>query len=312
MTYDPGLGGAEGRPAPSDVNACTAALLERSRLTGDGALAELLRADAIELNIGLASSIARGYMNRGVELDDLRQVALVALILAVDRFDPQRGTPFTPYASLTIRGELKRHLRDHAWAVRPPRGLHDRYIEINGVVHDLSQKLGRSPSTEEIAGSLGITTAQVEEARHIASSYTATSLDALVADHVDSFAGEGLNLGTVPSIQERLTVLQLGQVINALPPRDRLIVQLRFGQDLTQREIGDRLGISQMQVSRLLSTVMNRLRDALGGGVTQRFERAAGPLRADYIESSDRRGLRVGAHKQGPAGLPLGLAASPR
>ncbi len=111
---------------------------------------------------------------------------------------------------------------------------------------------------------MGLTTAQVQEARDIASSYTATSLDALVADQADGVAGEGLNLGIVHSIEERLTVLQLGQVIATLPPRDRLIVQLRFGQDLTQREIGERLGISQMQVSRLLTTLMNRLRDALG------------------------------------------------
>ena len=267
MVYDPERSGADTRTASADRDARTAALLERARLTDDGAAAELLRGNAIELNMTLATSIARRYVNRGVDLDDLRQVALVALILAIDRFDPQRGTPFTPYASITIQGELKRHLRDYAWAVRPPRSLQDRYLEVNAVVHELTQKLGRSPSTEEVARSLGITVAQVEEARPAAATYTATSLEALVADQVDSFVGEGLNLGNVHSIEERLTILQLGQVITTLAPRDRLIVQLRFGQDLTQREIGQHLGISQMQVSRLLSAVMNRLRDTLAGGV---------------------------------------------
>ncbi|NYJ76513.1 sigma-70 family RNA polymerase sigma factor [Allobranchiibius huperziae] len=264
MIHDSKLGGA-GQTASADRDARTATLLERARLSLDSASAELLRADAIELNIALATSIARRYTNRGVELDDLRQVGLVALVLAIDRFDPQHGTRFTPFASITIHGELKRYLRDHAWAVRPPRRLHDRYNEINGIVHELTQKLGRSPSTEQIAQSMGLTTAQVQEARHIASSYTATSLNALVVDQGDNVAGDGLNLGTVPSIEARLTALQLGQAIATLPPRDRLIVQLRFDQDLTQREIGERLGISQMQVSRLISSLMNHLRDVLGG-----------------------------------------------
>lgn len=237
-----------------------AVLRQRAGLIGDDALAEVLRGDAIGLNLILATSIARRYINRGVDLDDLQQVALIGLVLAVDRFDHRHGTPFSPWARMTINGELKRHLRDHAWAVRPPRDLHDRYLEITSTINDLTHRLSRAPSTAEIADSLGVTSAKVHEARDVGGSYAATSLNMLIDQQADSFTGDGLNLGSVDTVDGRLTTLDLEQVLRALSPRDQTLVQLRFGQELTQRQIGLHLGISQMQVSRLLAAVVARLR----------------------------------------------------
>ena len=259
-------GGVGARGVPDDREARTVDLLERARAACDDAAAAPSREAAIELNITLATGIAARYSHRGVDIDDLRQVALLALVLAVDRFDPQRGSPFTPYARITIDGELKRYLRDHAWSVRPPRSLHDLYMEVNRVTQDLTQRLGRSPTAEDVAGLLGITPAQVREAHRVASSYTAASLNALLAEQPDGFVGDGLNLGTVNTVDARLTTLGVGELITALRPRDRLMLQLRFEQDMTQRQIGHILGISQMQVSRLLSGVMTRLRAGLSDG----------------------------------------------
>lgn len=238
----------------------TDALLRRASLMADAARAKVLRSDAVTLNMALASSIARRYINRGVDLEDLHQVALLGLVLAVDRFDPSLGAPFAAFARITISGELKRHLRDHAWAVRPPRSLHDLYLEIKDVTHDLTQTLGQAPSVQQIASRMGVTPAQVREARMAASSYSAVSVQTLVAEQGDAFTGAGLNMATLPGIDQRLTAMAVGQVLQAMPARDRMIVQLRFGQDYTQKQIGQRLGIFQMQVSRLLTSIMARLR----------------------------------------------------
>ncbi|MBO1756521.1 sigma-70 family RNA polymerase sigma factor [Allobranchiibius sp. CTAmp26] len=268
MSYNADCEGGSAQPDPAERESHTVVLLEQARLTGDTAAAKGLRAEAVEVNVAWATGIARRYVGRGVDIDDLQQVALLGLVLAVERFDPHEGS-FTPYARATIHGELKRHLRDYAWTVRPPRALHDRYLEIQRTTHNLTQKLGRIPREDEIAESLGMTTAQVREARAVAGSYAATSLEALTADRPDAFTGEGLNLGVMGTIEERLAALSLREIIKTLQPRDRLIVQLRFGQDLTQRQIGQRLGISQMQVSRLLAAVMRRLRDTLAGDTAQ-------------------------------------------
>lgn len=250
-------------------DAQTVTLLTQAGALTDHAAARTLRDEAVELNLTLASSMARGYVNRGVDLQDLQQVALLGLVLAVDRFDPELGRPFAPYARVTIHGELKRHLRDYAWAVRPPRGLHDLYLEINNVTQDLIAALGHPPSVEQIATSMGLEPAQVREAQMASSSYAANSLQALAEERGDGFTGAGLNMGAVPSLEARLTSLDLAQIVQALPDRDRLIVQLRFVQDLTQRQIGQHLGISQMQVSRLLTAIMARLKTALSAALPE-------------------------------------------
>ena len=238
------------------------ALLERAT-AADASNAAELRAEAIRGNMALAHAMARRYAGRGVEMEDLRQVASLALVLAAARFDPQRGSPFAAYARVTIDGELKRYLRDHGWAVRPPRNLHDDYHEVVRATSDLTQTLGATPSVRDIANHLQISPDRVRDARRVGSSYTATSLDELLGTYPDSQPGTQLNVGSVGTVDSLLTSLVLRQVIRDLAPRDRVILQLRFEQELTQLQIGDRLGMSQMQVSRLLTAIISRLRARL-------------------------------------------------
>ncbi|MBO1754541.1 sigma-70 family RNA polymerase sigma factor [Allobranchiibius sp. CTAmp26] len=238
-------------------------LLERAAHAPDDTVAAQLRAEAIQENIALAHAIARRYAGLGAEAEDLQQVASLALVMAVARFDPGRGSAFTAYARITIDGELKRHLRDHGWAVRPPRNLHDVYHEVRRATQDLTQTLGTTPTVADIAHHLQISDELVRDAQRVGSSYTATSLDALLVVHPDSQPGDRLNLGTVGNVDTLLTALVLREGIRALEPRDRLILQLRFEQEMTQLEIGHHLGISQMQVSRVLAGIIARLRECL-------------------------------------------------
>ncbi|WP_255696408.1 sigma-70 family RNA polymerase sigma factor [Allobranchiibius sp. GilTou73] len=241
----------------------TFALLQRTSRTANTRVAERLRSDAIQENLALAHAIARRYTGLGAELEDLQQVASLTLVMAVARFEPSRGSPFAPYARVTIDGELKRYLRDHGWAVRPPRSLHDTYHEVRRATQDLTQSLGTTPTVGDIAEHLHISPEVVRDAQRVGSSYTATSLDALLGVHPDSQPGGQLNLGSVGTVDALLTALVLRQSIHELPPRDRLILQLRFEQEMTQLQIGNCLGISQMQVSRTLAAIIERLRVCL-------------------------------------------------
>lgn len=249
--------------ATSDRETRTMGLLACAARTPDHAVAAQLRAEAIQENIALAHAIARRYSGLGAEVEDLQQVASLALVMATARFDPARGSPFAAYARVTIDGELKRYLRDHGWAVRPPRNLHDVYHEVRHATQDLTQSLGATPTVEEIAAHLRITTALVRDAQRAGSSYTATSLDALLGVNPDAQPGDRLNLGTVGNVDTLLTALVLREGIRQLQPRERLILQLRFEQEMTQLQIGHCLGISQMQVSRLLTSIFARLRTCL-------------------------------------------------
>lgn len=219
---------------------------------------------AVKANLGLAYAIATRYTNRGVDIEDLQQVAALALVLAARRFDPGRGCTLSTFAAPTIHGELKRHLRDHAWAVRPPRALHDRYHEVAQASRMLEQTLGREPSPQDIASHVGISIAQVREAQRVGSSYTASSLEALTAERPDSPLGAPVAFGSVHDAEASVVAIMLDQTLGTqASSRERLLLRLRFEQDLTQQEIGDRLGISQMQVSRLLAAVLTRLRAGL-------------------------------------------------
>lgn len=211
--------------------------------------------------LGLARGIARQYTGRGIETEDLYQVASLALVGVAGRFDPEHGNGFATYASVSIHGTLKRHLRDHAWAVRPPRALHDTYHQVTRATEELTHSLGTTPTVNDIAEHLGIDPQQVHEARHAGSGYTATSLDALGQDrpggpwHELPGGGDGFDATDL--------AITLDHVVSALPVRDQELVRLRFTEDLTQREIGDHLGISQMQVSRRLSSLTAQLRTQL-------------------------------------------------
>jgi RNA polymerase sigma-B factor len=220
-----------------------------------------LREELVAAHLGLAEYLARRFANRGEALDDLVQVASLGLIKAVDRFDPERGVEFSTYATHTIVGELKRHFRDKGWAVRAPRRMQELYLRLGKVVATLGQELGRSPTIAELAAEVKVSEEEVLEALEAGQAYRSTSLDAPAG------GDEGETLATRlgdedPSLEDAESRATLSPLLAQLPPRERLILHLRFFDGLTQSEIATRLGISQMHVSRLLARSVAQLRSA--------------------------------------------------
>jgi RNA polymerase sigma-B factor len=206
---------------------------------------------------GLARAMAKRFGQRGHPLDDLLQVAYVGLLKAIDGFDPTRGLRFSTYAMPTILGELKRHLRDQSWGIRPPRRVHDLYLAVERTVDDLAQDLRRKPTVKEVADALGVADESVLEAMEAATGRKLPSLDVPPAEGpalVDSIAREDPQLGHV----ERS--LALATLLCHLPERDEEVLRMRFERDMTQLEIARALGRSQMQVSRTLARGLDRLR----------------------------------------------------
>ena len=220
-----------------------------------------LRDQLIEAHLGLAEYLARRFANRGEPLDDLVQVASLGLVKAVERFDPGRGLEFTTFATPTIVGELKRHFRDKGWAVRVPRRVQELHLRVTGVVDDLQLELGRSPTVAEIAVRAGTSEDEVIEAVDAGSAYRSTSLDASRGDDEES---PGL-LGQLGELDPELARAEnrsgLNPLLRQLPDREQLMLYLRFYEGKTQSEIAQRLGISQMHVSRLLARSLERLRE---------------------------------------------------
>jgi RNA polymerase sigma-B factor len=234
-------------------------LLVRYHQHGDLAAREEL----VERFLPLARDLALRYTYTDEPFDDLLQVASLGLIKAIDRFEPDRGTKFTSYAAPTILGELKRHFRDKGWALHVPRDLQERALAVSHQTEVLSKKLGRSPKVREVAQGLGCTVEDVLEAQEAAASYEAASLDAPTARDdedaaplVDMMGGEDAAYELVESRDA------IGNTWQALPEVERRVLELRFMEDLTQREIGERIGYSQMHVSRLLRRALNRLETA--------------------------------------------------
>jgi RNA polymerase sigma-B factor len=225
--------------------------------TGDQAL----RSQLVEAHIGLAHHLARRFVYRGESYDDLVQVGSLALIKAVDRFDPDRGVEFTTFASKTILGELKRHFRDKGWAIRAPRRLQELYLHLNHSVASLSQELGRSPTISELASDTGATEEQVLEALEAGQSYRSTSLDRSGPDDEGLGSRLGMEATEMGTAEWRAT---LEPHVQALPEREQTILRLRFVVGLTQSEIASRMGISQMHVSRLLNHSLTTLRERCG------------------------------------------------
>jgi RNA polymerase sigma-B factor len=211
----------------------------------------------------LAEYLARRFYGRGEPLEDLIQVANVGLIKAIDRFDTERGVKFSTYATATVVGELKRHFRDKGWALRVPRRLQEAGMSVGRTVTDLSQELGRAPTVKEIAGRTGLSEEEVLEAMETAQAYTASSLDAPTDDEGGT---EGDRLGEEEESFELLEGwTSVAPAIRELPRRERTILYLRFFRGLTQTQIAEELGISQMHVSRLLSRTLEELRRSVGG-----------------------------------------------
>ena len=215
----------------------------------------------IETNAAVARSMASRYRNRGIDLDDLEQVALLGLTKAAQRFDPNAGHDFLSFAVPTVRGELRRHFRDSGWMVRPPRRVQDLQTRIASAQEELESRLGRSPRPSEIAAHLDEDTSDIVEALAADGCFTPTSLDARVADGSSSL-GDLLGQEDRALAQAEAKVM-LEPLMRGLTARDRRIVRLRYYQEQTQQEIADSVGLTQAQVSRVLSRILNDLRVGL-------------------------------------------------
>ncbi len=225
------------------------AVFDEFRATGDSRLRDKL----VEAHLGLAYSIARRFEGRGEERDDLRQVALIGLTRAVERFDPERGVTFSTFAAPTIAGTLKRHLRDHTWIVRPPRSVGERALHVVATSEQLTNACGRQPTVDELADAGGWTRDEVEEAQtvmHAYRRYEGRSID-------ESGAAQIPAQHDINAADDRVLVDEL---LAGLDERKRRIVKMRYYADLSQTAIAREIGVSQMQVSRLLAASSDKLR----------------------------------------------------
>ena len=221
------------------------------------------RDELVTLHLPLVQFLARRFRDRGEPLEDLVQVGTIGLIKAVDRFDPQRGVEFSTYATPTIVGEIKRHFRDKGWAIRVPRRLQELRLSIGSATAELSQSSGRTPTVAEIAAHLGISEDDVIEGLEGAQAYSTSSLDAPVGgdDDAPMLADR---LGDVdPSLETIEYRESLRPLLAALPSRERRILALRFFHGMTQSQIAEEVGVSQMHVSRLLTKSLATLREGL-------------------------------------------------
>jgi RNA polymerase sigma-B factor len=226
----------------------------------------------VEANLPLARAIARRYAGRGEQLDDLVQVASIGLIKAIDRFDLERGVFFRTYAVPTIVGEIKRHFRDRAWAVHVPRRLKELNQMLSSLIRDLSAQLERSPTIGELAEAAGIEEEEVLEAIESGRAYTAESLSAPAEE--GSELDRMQTLGAVEEAFERTENQHLlASGLEVLGEREQRIIQLRFYAGLTQTQIANELGISQMHVSRLIRRALETMREELERGGVDAGER---------------------------------------
>jgi RNA polymerase sigma-B factor len=241
----------------------TARLLARIHRTDDERERELLREEVVVLNMGVARAIACRYRQRGLNLDDLVQVAYVGLVKAVNGFDPGRERDFLSYAVPTVSGEVKRYFRDFGWTVRPPRRVQELQSQISAASNELSHRLGRSPRPAEVADELDIDVEAVIEALAADGCFSPSSLDVPVGEDGSSTLGH-----LMPDEHEDYSGAEarvmLAPAVRRLGARDKRIVELRFFRGWTQEQIAADIGVTQMQVSRLLSRILKELRDELG------------------------------------------------
>jgi RNA polymerase sigma-B factor len=235
-------------------------LLQRYHEQGDRAARQQL----IERYMSLVRSLARRYASRGEQLDDLIQIGAIGLIKAIDRFDLDRGVELTTYATPNIIGEIKRHFRDHGWAVRVPRGLQELSIKLMRVVEQLTGELGRSPTIPELAEATGASEEEVLEALESSRAYTPLSLSVGPSGDDDDELDPLESIGTEEheyEISEDRAVLEPG--MRVLDAREREIIRLRFYEGLTQSQIAQQIGISQMHVSRLIRRALEKARSEI-------------------------------------------------
>lgn len=246
-----GGSGGSGRGRPDDAEVQTLF----SRLPDQKA-----RDEIATLFLPFAEYLARRFSGRGEAVEDLTQVANIGLLNAIDRFDPSREVQFSTYAAATIVGELKRHFRDKGWALRVPRRLQELAVHINRSLPDLTQALGRAPTIPELATHLGVRTDEIADAMDAVQAYSTTSLDAPSGEDapapVDSLGSED------PSLELLEEWSSIAPAVAELSARDRRVLFLRFFRGLTQSEIAEDVGVSQMHVSRILTQTLERLREA--------------------------------------------------
>ena len=243
----------------------TTALLQEAAGTDDPARAAELRERVVVINRGVADAVAARYRHRGVALDDLHQVAYEGLTKAVLRFDPTLRNDLLTYAVPTIRGELQRYFRDQGWTVRPPRRIQETQWLVNQATDRLRQRLEREPEPEEVAAELDISMDDYHETVAAFGCFQPASLDQPAAGDSVASVGDLLPADDHETGASEARVA-LAPVVRQLPERDRRILYLRFFEDRTQEEIGQDLGVTQMQVSRLLTRILGTLREELQAG----------------------------------------------
>ena len=218
----------------------------------------------VERCLPLADHIARRFEGRGEPRDDLVQVARVGLVNAVVRFDVDAGSDFVSFAVPTIMGEVRRHFRDNSWSVKVPRRLKELHLRLGSATAELSQRLGRAPTASELASELGMERDEVVEGLVAGSSYNTLSIDTGGGSDDDDARAIADTLGDVDAGMDRIEDREaLRPLLEALPERERMVLVLRFFESMTQTQIAERVGISQMHVSRLLAKSLARLRDQL-------------------------------------------------
>jgi len=222
----------------------------------------MAREELVEQFLPLATQLAHRYRRGAEPLEDLVQVASVGLLKAIDRFDPERGTAFSSFAVPTIAGELKRYFRDKGWAIKVPRDLQELAHRVDRATDRLTHDLGRTPTVSEIADDLEVTLEQVLEAREAAAAHRAESLDRPCGDDPDASRVVDTLGVSEPGYLQAEQAATLEAMMSVLSEREREILRLRFAEDLTQSEIGQRIGVSQMHISRLLREAVTRLRDS--------------------------------------------------
>jgi RNA polymerase sigma-B factor len=221
------------------------------------------REELIVSHLNLVRYLASKFKNRGESLDDLVQVGTIGLIKAIDRFDPSRGLEFTTYATPTILGEIKRHFRDKGWSVRVPRRLQELSAKVNQTTDSLTKELQRSPTVDEIAEALDVSVDEVLEAMESSSAYSSVPLE-----------GGGMNDDDAPSVLDRYATedealvssddrMVIEDAIKEFSPREQEVIRMRFVEGLTQVEIADKLGVSQVQVSRLLRRTLKKVQEKI-------------------------------------------------
>jgi RNA polymerase sigma-B factor len=246
----------------------TEGLLALAESTDDDQQRQQLLEEVVLLNRSVADAVASRYRRRGVPIEDLQQAAYEGLVKAVNRWDSSHGRPLLTYAVPTIRGELQRHFRDHGWTVRPPRRVQELQWQVSTCLSELTQDLGREPTGAEVQEKLGITGEEYADAMTASGCFQPASLDqpvsheaaATLGELIPDQAGEETGVDELAAADARAT---LGPVVRSLPFRDRRILYLRFFEEQTQEQIGEELGVTQMQVSRLLARILRDLRGAL-------------------------------------------------